>query len=51
MVSSAEVSTLDKAKLSLYDRGVNSAAAAPGTFNCVVKLKASDQSMWYDGTD
>ena len=41
MVSSAEVSTLDKVELSLYVGGVNSVAAEPVTSNnCDVKLKA-----------
>ena len=52
VVSSAEVSTVDKVELSLYVGGVNGVAAEPGTStNCIVKLKASDQSVWYEGTD
>ena len=52
VVSSAEVSTVDKVELSLYVGGVNGVAAEPGTSNnCTVKLKASDQSVWYEGTD
>ena len=52
VVSSAEVSTLDKVELSLYNGGVNSVAAEPVTSNnCSVKLKVSDWSMWYEGTD
>ena len=50
--SSAELSTLDKVELSLYDGGVNSVTAEPVTSNyCTVKLKATDQSVWYEGTD
>ena len=52
VVSSAEVSTVDKVELSLYVGGVNGVAAEPGTSNnCTVKLKASDQGVWYEGTD
>ena len=52
VVSSAEVSTLDKVELSLYVGGVNSVAAEPVTSNnCDVKLKASDQSVWCEGTN
>ena len=52
VVSSAEVSTLDKVELSLYDGGVNSVTAEPVTSNNFsAKLKASGQSVWYEGTD
>ena len=51
-MSSVEVSSVDKVELSLYVGGVNSVAAEPGTSNnCTVKLKASDQSVWCEGTD
>ena len=52
VMSSPEVSTLDKVELSLYDGGVNSVTTEPGTLNNFsAKLKASGQSVWYEGTD
>ena len=38
--------------MSLYDGGVNSVTAEPGTSNNFsAKLKARYQSVWYEGTD
>ena len=46
------MSNLNSVELSLYDKVVNSVAADPVTSNNYINwLKASDQIMWYDGTE